>query len=290
MACDGGCIKGPCSNVNNSSASKRVKVLQGVETGPTNNTYKEKYDNLDIYTDYSYISPIYAKEYTQQDIQQALLRVNKKNEADELNCGGCGYDSCRSFAKALIDGRAENDMCVSFMRRIAQDKTNILLKKLPQGIVIVNEDLKIVDANEKFADILGDEVKMIFDANPGLYGADITKLVPFHRFFSSVLSTGVDVIEQDIRDGDNYYGLSVFSVNDHSLVCGILQNLHAPEVRKDLVLKRTQDVIMENMKVVQQIAFLLGENASYTEAMLNSIVESHKDSGQKDNEPLTFEL
>ena len=47
---------------------------------------------------------------------------------------------------------------------------------------------------------------------------------------------------------------------------------------------------MENMKVVQQIAFLLGENASYTEAMLNSIVESHKDSGQKDNEPLTFEL
>ena len=52
MACDGGCIKGPCSNVNNSSASKRVKVLQGVETGPTNNTYKEKYDNLDIYTDY----------------------------------------------------------------------------------------------------------------------------------------------------------------------------------------------------------------------------------------------
>ena len=290
MACDGGCIKGPCSNVNNSSASKRVKVLQGVETGPTNNTYKEKYDNLDIYTDYSYIPPIYAKEYTQQDIQQALLRVNKKNEADELNCGGCGYDSCRSFAKALIDGRAENDMCVSFMRRIAQDKTNILLKKLPQGIVIVNEDLKIVDANEKFADILGDEVKMIFDANPGLYGADITKLVPFHRFFSSVLSTGVDVIEQDIRDGDNYYGLSVFSVNDHSLVCGILQNLHAPEVRKDLVLKRTQDVIMENMKVVQQIAFLLGENASYTEAMLNSIVESHKDSGQKDNEPLTFEL
>ena len=73
-------------------------------------------------------------------------------------------------------------------------------------------------------------------------------------------------------------------------MCGILQNLHAPEVRKDLVLKRTQDVIMENMKVVQQIAFLLGENASYTEAMLNSIVESHKDSGQKDNEPLTFEL
>ncbi|MEE1093797.1 MAG: hypothetical protein U0L08_02555 [Bacteroidales bacterium] len=87
-----------------------------------------------------------------------------------------------------------------------------------------------------------------------------------------------------------YYSLSVFSVQDHSLVCGILQNLHAPEVRKDLVLKRTQDVIMENMKVVQKIAFLLGENASYTEAMLNSIVESHQENGNKGEEPLTFEL
>jgi hypothetical protein len=131
---------------------------------------------------------------------------------------------------------------------------------------------------------------MIFDANPGLYGADITKLLSFHRFFSSVLSTGVDVIEQDIRNGDDYYSLSVFSVQDHSLVCGILQNLHAPEVRKDLVLKRTQEVIMENMKVVQKIAFLLGENASYTEAMLNSIVESHQDGGKKESEPITFEL
>ncbi|MDD2577029.1 MAG: hypothetical protein PHG98_04800, partial [Bacteroidales bacterium] len=64
-------------------------------------------------------------------------------------------------------------------------------------------------------------------------------------------------------------------VQNHSLVCGIIKNLHAPEVRKDLVLNRTKEVIMENMKVVQQIAFLLGENASYTESMLNSILESH---------------
>jgi uncharacterized Fe-S cluster-containing protein len=201
--------------------------------------------------------------------------VNKKSEADELNCGGCGYDNCREFAKALIAGKAENDMCISYMRKIAQDKTNILLKKMPSGIVIVNDKLKVVDANKNFADILGDEVKMIFEANPGLYGADITKLIPYHNLFSQVLETGVDIIEQDIRDGERYYTLSVFSVQNHSLVCGIIKNLHAPEVRKDLVLNRTKEVIMENMKVVQQIAFLLGENASYTESMLNSILESH---------------
>ena len=262
MTCEGGCIKGPCSNENYSSATKRVQVLKNVNTETSAHQYEEVLKNLDISENYEYINAVEKKEYTQQQIQEALKRVNKKSEADELNCGGCGYDTCRSFAKALIDGRAENDMCVSYMRKIAQDKTNILLKKIPQGIVIVDDSLKIVDANEIFASMLGEEVKSLFDANPGLNGADITKLVPFHKFFSSVLNTGVDVLEQDIREGDNYYGLSIFSVQDYSLVCGILQNLHAPEVRKDIVLKRTQDVIMENMKVVQKIAFLLGENAS----------------------------
>lgn len=289
MTCEGGCIKGPCSNENCSSATKRVQVLKNVNTQKQEHNYEETLKNLNISENYDYINAVEQKEYTQQQIQEALKRVNKKSEADELNCGGCGYDTCRQFAKALIDGRAENDMCVSYMRKIAQDKTNILLKKIPQGIVIVNDSLKIVDTNEKFASMLGEEVKMLYDANPGLHGADITKLVPFHKFFSSVLSTGVDVLEQDIRDGDNYYSLSIFSVQDFSLVCGILQNLHAPEVRKDIVLKRTQDVIMENMKVVQKIAFLLGENASYTEAMLNSIVESHQDKEKKDI-PLTFDL
>ena len=289
MTCEGGCIKGPCSNENCSSATKRVQVLKNVNTQKQEHNYEEALKNLNISENYDYINAVEQKEYTQQQIQEALNRVNKKSEADELNCGGCGYDTCRQFAKALIDGRAENDMCVSYMRKIAQDKTNILLKKIPQGIVIVNDSLKIVDTNEKFASMLGEEVKMLYDANPGLHGADITKLVPFHKFFSSVLSTGVDVLEQDIRDGDNYYSLSIFSVQDFSLVCGILQNLHAPEVRKDIVLKRTQDVIMENMKVVQKIAFLLGENASYTEAMLNSIVESHQDKEKKDI-PLTFDL
>lgn len=275
MTCDGGCIKGPETISKKSSASKRLNVLDKVSVEPRNEEMLSKLYELDISTKYDFIKKIEKEEYSLNQIYEALKMVNKKSEADELNCGGCGYDNCREFAKALIAGKAENDMCISYMRKIAQDKTNILLKKMPSGIVIVNDKLKVVDANKNFADILGDEVKMIFEANPGLYGADITKLIPYHNLFSQVLETGVDIIEQDIRDGERYYTLSVFSVQNHSLVCGIIKNLHAPEVRKDLVLNRTKEVIMENMKVVQQIAFLLGENASYTESMLNSILESH---------------
>lgn len=283
MTCDGGCIKGPCAISDKSSASKRLNVLEKVSVEPRDEELVNKLNSLNTDTKYNFIPKIEKKEYSLNQIYEALRMVNKKSEADELNCGGCGYDNCREFAKALITGKAENDMCISYMRKIAQDKTNILLKKMPSGIVIVNDKLKVVDANKNFADILGDEVKVIFEANPGLNGADITKLIPYHGLFSQVLETGVDIIEQDIRDGERYYTLSVFTVQNHTLVCGIIKNLHAPEVRKDLVLNRTKDVIMENMKVVQQIAFLLGENVSYTESMLNSILESHSDTNDNTN-------
>lgn len=289
MTCDGGCIKGPCSNTNKSSAAKRISVLEKVKENPRDEKILDKLRKIDISTDYDFIQKVEKIEYSLQEIYEALGMVNKKSENDELNCGGCGYDNCKEFAKALIAGKAENDMCISYMRKMAQDKTNILLKKMPSGIVIVNDKMKVVDANQNFANLLGDEVKMIFEANPGLNGADITKLIPFHNFFSSVLQSGVDVVEQDIRDGNNYYNLSVFSVQTHSLVCGIIQNLNAPEVRKDLVLNRTKEVIMENMKVVQKIAFLLGENASYTESMLNSILESHSDTNNESQDSISID-
>ena len=281
MTCDGGCIKGPGSTNSRSSASKRLDVLEKVKVNERDKEIEDILKSIDISTSYDFIPKVEKEEYSLQQIYEALSWVNKKSEADELNCSGCGYDNCREFAKALLSGKAEADMCVSYMRRMAQDKTNILLKKMPSGIVIVNDKMKVVDANQNFAELLGDEVKQIYETNPGLRNADFTKLVSFHKLFAQVLQTGVDLVDQDIRDGESYYNVSILSIQNHTLVCGLIQNLHSPQVREDLVLNRTKEVIMENMKVVQQIAFLLGENASFTESMLNSILESHSEKESK---------
>ncbi|MBQ9254488.1 MAG: 4Fe-4S dicluster domain-containing protein [Bacteroidales bacterium] len=302
LGCSGGCVMGPATVKKSSPLIKRVQILNKVsqnynqvlisqnketesrnkeielrneEIEKRNKDLYSKLYNTDISTSFLSITPFESKTYTQKDIVQILKRVNKISDSDYLNCGGCGYDNCKSFAKALLDGLAENDMCVSYMRRVARDKTNILLKKMPQGVVIVDENLNIIQANQKFALILGKEMEELYDMVPGLSGMDITKVLPFHQYFSAVLKTCTDLVEQDIRDNENYYRLSVFSVQDHQQVCGILENMHAPEVKKDVVVTRTQDVIKQYMNVVQQIAFLLGENAAYTESMLNSIIESH---------------
>jgi len=94
--------------------------------------------------------------------------MGKWTEKEELNCSGCGYDNCREFAKALLDGKAERTMCISYMRKIAQNKASVLLQKIPSGVVMVDENLKIIDCNRQFAELLGKETVMIFDSNPGM--------------------------------------------------------------------------------------------------------------------------
>jgi len=289
LGCQGGCVMGPGRIKDVSALVKRTQIFAGITKEEKSDKYVELYAT-DVSTNFDNIEAYHNKTYTQKDIIEILKRVNKVSDDDYLNCGGCGYDNCKAFGTALLDGLAENDMCVSYMRRLARDKTNILLKKMPQGVVIVDENLKIVQANEKFAITLGQEMEELYNLKPGLKGLDITKVISFHKYFSTVLNTCNDLLEQDIRDKSSYYRLSVFSVQDHQQVCGILENMHTPEVRKDIVLTRTQDVIKQNMKVVQQIAFLLGENASYTESMLNSIVESHQSEDKDYNNNTTIDL
>ncbi|MEG2336443.1 MAG: (Fe-S)-binding protein, partial [Bacteroidales bacterium] len=225
----------------------------------------------------AFVRPFQVKcVHSDEEIEEALHSIGKWTAKDELNCTGCGYDSCRALAAAMLDGKAHREMCVSCMRKEAQDKASILLQKMPYGVVMVDDNLKVMDANHKFAEMLGDEILFLFDAQPGLKGVDLKKLIPFYSHFESVLSTGVDVIEHDIRDGENYYHLSLMTIQKYKTVCGILQNMHQPEVQQELIVERIREVIKQNVENVQQIAYLLGENASFTESMLNSVVDSHK--------------
>lgn len=213
--------------------------------------------------------------HSEAEILSALASVGKHTPADELNCGGCGYDRCREFALALLEGKAERTMCVSYMRRVAQDKASVLLEKMPYGVVMVDDKLRIVDSNHLFASLLGSDISETYEVQPGLKSADIRKVVAFHKIFSSALCTGEEIVEHDIREGDRYLHVSVVTILKHKLVCGIMQNMKDERTRRAMATDRLQEVVTRNMKVVQQIAFLLGENAAFTETMLNSVIDSH---------------
>lgn len=273
LACDGGCINGPGTSNKKSLAEKRYSVIKqqngdfNIENPPVINP------DLDIELRLGKSASI--KQFSDQEIIEQLAAIGKSQKDDELNCGGCGYNTCRDFAIACLNNNAEQNMCVSYMRRIAQDKASALLQKMPSGVIMVNQNMEVIEANKSFAKMLGNEIETIFELNPGLAGADVTKLVPFHKLFSTVLQNGEEYLERDIREKGKLFHVSIFTIQKHRIVCGLFRNMFAPEVRNEEVVNRTQLVIKENLATVQKIAFLLGENASKTESILNTIVESH---------------
>lgn len=269
LICEGGCIKGPGTYDKSSVALKRNKILQNVKPE------KDRVQKISALGSNLKAAAVSNGPFSEAQIISELKAVGKFTPEDELNCGGCGYNSCRDFAKAMLMGNAERIMCITYMRRLGQGKASALLKKMPSGVVIADENLRIIDSNRKFAEMLDEESMELFETTHSLEGADLKKLVSFSKLFESVLHSGEEINEHDIRENSRYLHVSVVTIQPYKIVCGIIQDMREPEVRRDILLKNTRHVIKQNMEVVQKIAFLLGENASYTESMLKSIIESH---------------
>ena len=275
LACDGGCVNGPIINKKKSLAEKRYETLKQVNQDKLNVKSSEVNDDILIAADYKTILPVVKCIHTEQDVSDALKIVGKLSEKDELNCGGCGYDTCRHFAQAILDGKAERHMCVSYMRRVAQNKATVLLQKMPYGVVLVDENLKLIESNKHFAELLGDEAKRIYDIKPGMEGADLRKLSPLHKLFANALENGVEEVQKDIRLDEKLFHLSIFAIQKYKIVCGIIYPLNEEFMSKDYLIGKLKDVIKDNLAMAQKAAFLLGENASRTETKLNVIIDSY---------------
>lgn len=269
LACEGGCVNGPQSSHTCGTAIKWLRVMDhfpgaaGPPTAPTVDLAAPVHED-----------PVQTPAHTSSDIKRALRMVGKTRPEDELNCGGCGYDDCKALALALLEGRAEPGMCVSYMRKLAMNKANALIRAMPSGVVIADENLAIVECNRLFAEMMGPECVMIFEARPGMEGASLAKVAPFSRLFREALDIHGESISKDLRLGDRVIRLMVFPIESGHMVGGILQDITEPAVVREQIIQKTQDVIRKNVTTVQQIAYLLGENAAETELILGSIIES----------------
>ena len=160
-----------------------------------------------------------------------------------------------------------------------------MLQKIRAGIVIVNENLKIIDSNLGFARLIGEENEELFETIPGLKGADLDMLVPqvILDMFKSILQSGESRLERDIKFQNKLFSVSVMTIHKNKIAGAIIRDLSAPMLERAEIIERARQVNRKNMKTVQEIAFLLGENAAQTEELLNSIIESQKYDVEEDN-------
>jgi len=251
-----------------------------------------------------------------EKIREIMESMGKTEYKDNLGCGACGYNTCYDFATNVAKGLTTTEMCITHAVQTRQDsiqrlqQTNeqlektkealkesenaarreqllakqayttmeTMLQKLPSSLIIVDEKLHIIQTNESFIKLLGTEAAEINEVIPGLVGADLKTLLPFpiYNLFSYVLLNGEDIQKRDIHFNDELYNISVFTIRKGSIVGAIMVDIHSPEVRKEEVIKRIDEVIGKNLEMVQKIGFLLGESAAETEQMLNTIVELYK--------------
>jgi len=249
-------------------------------------------------------------------VNEVLKLIGRENPDDTLDCGACGYQSCRQFASTVAKGLAVPEMCHTFNLRnkqeyietlrqtnrkladtkralkeseeiamreketaqSASDMMNNMLEKLPTGVVIVDNNLKILHSNLSFINIIGEDAKAISDIIPGLAGADLKTLMPFnvYNMFTFVLKEDEPVVSKDVHYEENMLNISIFPIKKNKMCGAIIRDLYSPEVQGEEVTYRVSEVIDKNLEMVQKIGFLLGEGASETEQMLNSIIESYK--------------
>lgn len=216
---------------------------------------------------------------TEEEIRDVLRQMGKMKPSQELNCGSCGYDTCREKAIAVCQGKAEISMCLPFLKDKAESFSDTIVRNTPNGLIVLNEKLEVQQINKaaqkilniRYAsDILGDQVVRIME--PG--------------DFLSVLSTGKAIHNQRtyLAEYDKYVEETIVYDREYRLLVCILRDVTEEESqreKKENISRQTVEiadrVVDKQMRIVQEIASLLGETAAETKIALSKLKESIQD-------------
>lgn len=279
LSCETGCINGPCIANKKAGLSITTDILSKIKHRdkiPTvaETVFKKEYAS----------KPIIEDDIKFADITNALKKIGKHAPEDELNCGGCGYSTCRDMAKALISGDAEPSMCISYMRKIAMRKAAAMLRCMPSAIVMVDKELNIVEANDAFMKMFcGDMYDIFASRKEGLSGASLDRIISFSDIFSQLLKSGGDIHKSHYQVKNKLYDISAFTIEDGEIVGAVITDVTKAEIDREKIAAKAREVITKNITKVQEIACLLGEHMVETEVLLNSIAEDYSNDNSDDD-------
>ena len=213
---------------------------------------------------------------SENEIMTVLRQMGKFKPSDELNCGSCGYNSCREKAIAIIQGKAEISMCLPFLKDKAESFSDTIVKNTPNGLIVLNENLEVQQVNDTAmkimniraeSDVLGEPVIRILDPS----------------VFVEVRNTGRTVHDQKLylAEYKRYVEQTVVYDKDSRLLIGIMKDITEEETnreKKENLSRQTVEVadkvVEKQMRIVQEIASLLGETAAETKIALTKLKES----------------
>lgn len=271
--CEGGCIKGPASDKWQQSL---IKAKKGIEEQVKHREEAEEIvqNGVEMYKEFT-DRHVREQEPTKEQMEEVLHAMGKYTAADELNCGACGYPTCRAKATAIFQNKAEVSMCLPYALAQAESMSNIVMDVTPSMILIVDKEMRIRECNKKAQEMLGvsrEEAleRYIFEFVEEKDIADVLdKKEPIIHRKLKLESMNLTVVESIIYIENLESALVTYQ--------DITKEEKAKEQRLNLKMETVdmaQKVIDKQMMIAQEIAGLLGETTAETKVTLTKLRNS----------------
>jgi PAS domain S-box-containing protein len=260
---------------------KRHEIIAYAQTMPKHSSERQD-DELPLKACFNAENHSDQNEFSEEEIRKVLAATGKMSRAEELNCGACGYESCRDKAIAVLRGFAELEMCIPYMRRLAEQRTDRIIETSPNGIVILNEKLGIISMNPAF--------RRMFLCSEAVLGRHISYLVD-PQPFEKVLTGRQTLIEQTVTH-DRYNLVAhqiVYQLQAENQLVGIFVNItpsrrsqeELDKLRAGMI-QQAREMLEHQMQMAQELARHLGESTAQGEVLIENLLKLASADPQQD--------
>lgn len=271
LFCNHGCINGPGINMDKNIYERRKDIIDYNREIEASNVLPETADGRLFTASYQQEEGV-EKEVSEEEIQMTLEKTGKSDPEQQLNCGACGYGSCREKAIAVVQGMAELEMCIPYMRRLAERRTDQIFNTTPNGVLMLDEELNIIGMNPAF--------KKLFSSSDVILGRHISYLMdpaPFEKLISGVADS------LDITVHHRAYNLLcrelLYILKQERQIVGIFINITSQEEHeqklkeiKSQTVEQAHELLEHQIKMAQTIAQFLGESTARGEELVRKLM------------------
>ena len=282
--CVDACVNGPCSLVKEGGSIKATAdVRKYVSREKQALTGSQDDSPLDVSLAAAHPRlRSHSMAASERDIEAILHQTGKMKPEDELNCGSCGYATCREKAWAVYNGYADIEICLPYMRQRAESLSFEVIQNSPEGIIVLDSDLNILEINNKGRELLG-----IDDPNAkGRPASDFFSPIEFYNAYTQ--KKHITCEQTHIPATGKYIDMSINYLDGQNVIFGILKDVTEAVDYENRIMKvkmetltTTDEVIKKQMRVAQEIASLLGETTAETKVALLKLKKTLTEENKK---------
>jgi iron only hydrogenase large subunit-like protein len=275
MWCAGGCLNGP-AGLEDNLIKKRANILDYAQSNKTGYKPDTLPQNINLSNNFT-PAPTQAAEHTEKEIENTLKAMGKEKEEDRLNCQSCGYPGCREKAIAILNGYAQKEMCMPYLRKHLLTQNAGIIDSMPGGVALLDSNLNIVQTNAYFNKMFncakgaaGSHISVLMDPHPfeKVLSGEVKEINWIHEFTAYNLKCRF--IVYDIKDNEQLVGVFIPILNEEEL-SKIKSSIKMQAVDK------ARELLKHQIETSQKVAKYLGESTAESQDIVNQIMQITSD-------------